>query len=123
MGHVWSAPARLRRRSSQHECGRSHNGDVERLDSTCNEDLRRYGSTSFVLMIDSSTRQYRLEDVVPEQMRVQRLTVVVLVFVGVQMHVHERSGNRSELHEDPKRGSRQPAKHSPIVVNHVAVRV
>jgi hypothetical protein len=33
------------------------------------------------------------------------------------MHVRQRRGDRSDLHEDDQSGGGQPAKHAAIVVN------
>lgn len=35
----------------------------------------------------------------------------------IEVHVHQRRGNRARLHEDDEDGGGQPAKHGGIVVN------
>jgi hypothetical protein len=53
----------------------------------------------------------------PGKMRVHRLAVMVLRLLGIEMHVRQRRGDRSDLHEDDQSGGGQPAKHAAIVVN------
>ena len=62
-------------------------------------------------------RPYGVVAVMAGQMRMQRLTVMVLRLLRVEMHVHQRRGERSDLHEHGEGGGGQPAKHAAIVVN------
>ena len=55
-------------------------------------------------------------------MRVQHLPVMVLRFVGVEMHVHQRRADGANLHEHGEDGRSQPAKHPPIVVKDCSAR-
>jgi hypothetical protein len=50
-------------------------------------------------------------------MRVHRLTVVVGSVLHVEMHVRQRSGDCSSLHEHHEHSGDQPATHAAIVVN------
>jgi hypothetical protein len=50
-------------------------------------------------------------------MRMHRLTVMVRGVLGVEMHVRQRSGDRSGVHEHDEHGGGQPATHAAIVVN------
>ena len=54
------------------------------------------------------------------EVRVERLTVMMRRFHVVEVHVHQRRGNRARLHENDEDGGRQPATHRGIVAtNHV----
>ena len=50
-------------------------------------------------------------------MRVQRLTVVVLRLLLVEVDVQQWRGERPELNEHDERCRRQPPQHVAIVVN------
>ena len=62
-------------------------------------------------------RPYGVVAVMAGQMRMQRLAVMVLRLLRVEMHVRQRRGERSDLHEHDEGGGGQPAKHAAIVVN------
>ena len=61
-------------------------------------------------------RKSRVMLLVPGQMRVQRLTVMMLGLIGIKMHVQERRTDRACLHQHGEGGRGQPAKHPAIVV-------
>ena len=50
------------------------------------------------------------------QMRMERLTVMMLRLIGIQMHVQKRRADRACLHQHDEGGRGQPAKHRGIVV-------
>jgi hypothetical protein len=91
-------------------------GKAERVGGRAYEDVRGDGASSFFLVIDDWTRCDRKVNLVLGEMRVQRLTVMVLVFVGIEVHVHQRRADGANLHEHGKGGRGQPAKHVVIVV-------
>ena len=68
-------------------------------------------------MIDERAREERNHRIVPGEMRVHRLTVVVGSLLHVEMHVRQRSGDGSGLHEHYEHGGDQPATHGAIVAN------
>jgi len=61
-------------------------------------------------------RPYGLVVVMAGEVRVERLTVVVLGLVGIEMHVQERRTDGACLHQHDESGRGQPAKHPAIVV-------
>lgn len=64
----------------------------------------------------------RYDRIVAGQVCMQRLTVVVRGVRCVEMHVHQRSRDRSGLHEHDERGGGQPTNHGAIVVNRTEAR-
>ena len=47
----------------------------------------------------------------------ERPAVMMFRLHVIEVHVHQRRGNRARLHEDDEDGGGQPAKHGGIVVN------
>ena len=90
---------------------------AERSHGCRHEYLRRHHSSLIVLMIDERARTERNHRIVPGEMRMHRLTVMVRSLLRVEMHVRQRSGDRSGLHEHDEHGGGQPATHGAIVVN------
>ena len=111
--------AELLRWNNEHERRRRNYGKAEGISGGAHEDLRGDGSARFFLVIDDWTRtmrSYGIVVVVAGQMRMQRLTVMMLGLIGVEMHVQERRADRACLyqHDESRRG--QPAQHRGIVV-------
>ena len=83
------------------------------------KDLHSDGTARFFLVIDDWTRSmrpYRVVVVMAGEMRMERLTVMMLGLVGVEMHVQQRRADRACLHQHDDGGRGQPAKHPAIVV-------
>ena len=109
----------LRRRNNQNEGGRGNSWKAERIRRGADEDLRRDSAPGFVLVIGDRTRTVhnrRVVIVVAGQMRMQRLTVMMLGLIGIEMHVQERRTERARLHQHGESGRGQPAEHRAIVV-------
>lgn len=117
MSNVRGAAPELRRRNHQDERRTRDHRKAERSGGGRHEDLRRHHPPVVVLMIDQRAREERNHRVVPGKMRVHRLTVMVRCVVCVEMHMRQRSGNRSSLHEHDEHGGGHPATHAAIVVN------
>jgi len=109
-------PDRSGRWHDEHERGPGNCGKTERVRGGAYEDVCGNRAPGFFLVIDDRTRCDRNVNVVPGQMRVQRLTVMVLVVGGIEMHVHHRRADGANLHEHGEGGRGQPAKHGWIVV-------
>ena len=90
---------------------------AERSRGCRHEYLRCHHPPLVVLMIDERAGTKRKHRVVRGEMRVHRLTAVVRSVLRVEMHVRQRSGDRSGLHEHDEHGGSQPATHRAIVVN------
>jgi hypothetical protein len=73
-------------------------------------------TSGFFLMVDDRSWPQRKVDVMRGEMRMQRLPVMVLVLVGIEMQVHQRRADRTNLHEYGEGGRGQPAQHPAIVV-------
>ena len=108
--------ARVRGWNEENECLWRHCRKAEWIRGGADEDLRGNRPAGIFLVIDDRARPYRNVNVESGQMRVQRLTVMMLSFVGVEMHVHQRRTDGANLHEDGESGRGQPAKHAAIVV-------
>ena len=109
----------LRGRNNENKRRRRNRSKAERICGGAHEDLRRDGTTRFFLVIDDGTRTMRPDGVVAVvagQMRVERLTVMMLGLLGVEMHVQERRADRACLHQHDEGRRGQPAKHQAIVV-------
>ena len=111
-----SAATELRRRNHQGERRIRDRREAERRHSGGHEYLRRHHAPLVILMIDERSRAQGNRRVVPGEMRVHCLTVVVRRVLDVEMHVRQRSGDRSGLYEHDEHPSGQPAKHGAIVV-------
>ena len=111
------AAAELSRRKHQNERRVRDRRKAERSRGGRHEYLRCHDPSVLVLMIDERAREERNHRIVPGQMRVHRLTVVVASVLHVEMHVRQRSGDCSSLHEHHEHGGDQPATHEAIVVN------
>jgi hypothetical protein len=61
-------------------------------------------------------RPYGVVIIMTGQMRVERLTVMMLRLIGIEMHVQERRADRACLHQHDEGRRGQPAKHRGIVV-------
>ena len=61
-------------------------------------------------------RPYGVVVVMGRKVRMQRLTVMMLGLVGVEMYVEERRTDRACLHQHDDGGRGQPARHPAIVV-------
>ena len=110
----------LLRWNNQHERWRRNCGQAEKIRRRAHEDLRGDRTARFILVIGDGTRTMRpgsLVAVVAGEMGVQRLTVMVLRLLRVEVHVRQGRGDRSDLDEHDERGGGQPAKHAAIVVN------
>ena len=68
-------------------------------------------------MVSSGAVRRRQRSFVTRQMSMLRRAVVVSGLLGVKVHVHQRRGKRTELHEHDKRRRGQPTKHTAIVCN------
>jgi len=108
--------ARVHGWNEENECLRGHGRKAEWIRGGADEDLRGNRPAGVFLVIDERARSHRNVNVESGQMRVQRLTVMMFSFVGVEMHVHQRRANGANLHEDSESGRGQPAKHAAIVV-------
>ena len=117
MSNVRRAAPELRRRNYQDERRTGDHRKAEWSRGGRHEDLRRHHPPVVVLMIDERAREERKHRIVPGKMRVHRLTVMVRSLVCVEMHMRQRSGDRSGLHEHDKHGGGHPATHAAIVVN------
>lgn len=111
------ASAELRGRNHQNERRVRDRRKAERSRSRRHEYLRCHDPSLLVLMIDERARDERNHRVVPGEMRMHRLTVVVVGVLHVEMHVRQRSGDCSGVHEHHEHGGDQPATHWAIVVN------
>lgn len=109
------APDWLRGRNGQHERGRRDSRQTEGLRGRGQIDLRLERAPGLFAVIRDRTRAGRDERRVAGQVRVERSTAVMPRFLVVEMDVRQRRGNDAELHEDDKRGGRQPSKHTRIV--------
>lgn len=109
--------AELRRRNDEDESAARDRRKAERSRGGRHEYLRCDHASLIVRMIDERARAERNHRLVPGEMRMHRLAVMVRGVLHVEMHVRQRSGDRSGLHEHDEHGGGQPAKHEPIVVN------
>ena len=110
----------LRGRNNENERRTRKRWKAEGIRGRAHEDLRVDGSPRFFLVIGDWTRTMRPCGVVAlmaGQMRMKRLAVMVLRLLRVEMHMRQRRGERSDLHEHDEGGGGQPAKHAAIVVN------
>jgi hypothetical protein len=115
---VRGAAARLRGRHKQDEGWPRHGWKAERIRGGADKDLRRDGSARFLLVIDDGTGTvgpYGVVLIMTRQMRMKRLTVMMLGLVGVEMHVQERRAERACLNKHDEGGGGQPTKHRGIV--------
>ena len=120
MRGVRHAAPGLRGRNNEHERRTRNRGKAEGIRGRAHEDLRGGGSPRFFLVVGDWTRTMRPDGVVAVmagQMRMKRLAVMVLCLLRVEMHMRQRRGERSDLHEHGEGGGSQPAKHAAIVVN------
>ena len=122
MGGEWRLTDGSCRRNDKDERCRRHGRKAERIRGGADEDVRGNRASRFFLMIDDRPRGDRNVDVVLGEMRVQRLTVMVLVLVGVEMHVHHRRADGANVHEQGEGGGGQPAKHVGIVAKDCSAR-
>ena len=109
---------RLRGRNNQNKHSRRNRGKAEWIGSGAHEDLRGDGSARFFLVMDDWARTMQPDGVVAVmsgQMGMKRLTVMVFVLLGVEMHVQERRADRACLHQHDEGRRGQPAKHRGIV--------
>jgi len=106
----------LSSRHNENERSPRNRGKAEGIRGGADEDLRGDSTPGFLLMVDDRAWSQRNVDVMPEEMRVQRLTVMVLILLGVEMHVHQRRADRTNLHEHSEGRGGQPAKHPAIVI-------
>ena len=93
-----SPDGRARGRNNENERRRRNRGQAEGIRGGAHEDLRGDGSARFFLMIDDWTRtmrRYGFGAVMAGQMRMQRLTVMMLRLLRVEMHMRQRRGERS----------------------------
>ena len=116
MRRVRRAAAQVRGWNEEDECHRRNCRQAERFRSRADEDMRRDRPARLFLMIEDRTGPHRQVNVMVREVRVQRLAVMVLRFVGVEMHVHQRRADGANLHEHDEGGRGQPAKHPAIVV-------
>jgi len=101
-------------RNNENERSPRNGGKAERIRGSAHEDLRGDGTACFFLMIDDWTRSmrpYGVVAVMAGQMHMKRLSVMVFVFLGVEMHVHQRCADGTSLHEHDEDGRGQPAEH------------
>jgi hypothetical protein len=117
MSDLWRAASELRGRNHQDERRTRDHRKTEWSRGCRDEYLCCHHPSVFVLMIDERAREERNHRFVPGEMRVHRLTVMVRGILGVEMHVRQRSGDRSGLYEHDEHGGGQAATHGPIVVN------
>lgn len=87
--------ARLRGWHDQDESGRGQCRKTERLRRRGQEDLRRHRAAGFLLVIDNRARMYGDDRLVSREMCVQRLAVMMPGIRVVEVHVHQRRGNRA----------------------------
>ena len=120
---VRGATARLRRWNDDHKSRRWNCNQTERIRCRADENVRRDGAAFVVRMIDDGTRSGGNGIVMTGQVRVQRLTVMVLGLVRVEMHVHQRRADRANLHDDDEDGRGQPAQNHAIVVKDEPPRI
>jgi hypothetical protein len=106
-------------RNDEFECGRRNGRKAERIGRGADKDLRGNRSAGFFLMVGDRARAQRNINAVARQMRVQSLTVMVPGLLGVEMHVHQRRADRTNLYESDEGRRGQPAKHRAIVVKDV----
>ena len=111
------AAPELRGRNQQNERRVRDRRKAERSRGRRHENLRCHDPSLLVLMIDERAREERNHRIVPGEMRVHRLTVVVGSVLHVEVHVRQRGGDCSGLHEHHEHGGGQPATHGAIVVN------
>ena len=119
MGSVRRPADQLLRWNNEHERRRRYCGNAEGIRGGADEDQRGDGATRFFLVIDDGTwsmRPDRVVIVMTGQMRMERLTVMMLGLIGIEMHVQERRADRACLHQHDEGGRGQPAKHRGIVV-------
>lgn len=114
---VWSAAVRLRDGDDQRKGGRRQCRKTERLRGGGKKDLRRNRTPGIFLMIGNRAGTRRDGGLMPRQVRMERPAVMMSRLHVVEMHVHQRRGNRPRLHEDDEDGGGQPAEHERIVVN------
>ena len=95
---------------------RRNRREAEGIRGRADEDVRRDGASCFFLVIEDRAGPERHVNVVLRQMRVQRLAVMMLGFVGVEMDVQKRREDRACLDQHDEGGRGQPAKHRGIVV-------
>ena len=114
---VRRAAARRRGWNNQDKCRRRHRGKTERFRSRGHKYLGRDRAPSLFLMIGPRSGARRNRRLVAGQVGVQRLPLMVCGLLRVEMHVRQRRGDRSDLHEHGERGGSQPAEHGVIVVN------
>ena len=111
-------PAIGSRGGNDQDEGRARHGrQAERLLRRGHEDVRCHNPAVGVLMIGARSRLRRDDRIVAGQVCMHRLPVMVRCIRSVEMHVHQRSGDGSGLHEHDQRGGGQPTKHRAIVVN------
>ena len=111
-------PATESRGGNDQDKGRTRHGrKAERFHGRGDEDVRCHDPALVVLMIGARPWIRRDDRIVAGQVGMHRLPVMVRCVGGVEMHVHQRSRDRSGLHEHDERGGGQPAKHGAIVVN------
>ena len=67
-------------------------------------------------MVGNRTRTGTDGVLMTREVCVERLPVMMRRLHVVEMHVHQRRGNRARLHEHDEGGGGQPAKHTGIVV-------
>ena len=119
MGGAWRSATWLRWGHDEIERLRWHCRKAEWIRGRADEDVRRDRASGLFLVIGDWTRTRRnggMVFLVPGQMRVQRLAVMMLGFIGIEMHVQERRTDRACLHQHGEGGGGQPAKHPAIVV-------
>ena len=119
MRGVRCAAARLRRRHQENELWPRNGRKAKRIRGGADKDLRGDRATGFFLVIDDGTgtmRPYGVVIIMSGQMRMKRLTVMMLGLIGIEMHVQERRADRACLHQHDEGRRGQPAKHRGIVV-------
>jgi len=119
MGGVWRPATRLRWRYDENERLRRNHRQTERIRGRTDEDVCRDRASGFLLVIGDRARALRnglMVILVPRQMRMQRLTVMMLRLISIEMHVQERRTDRACLHQHGEGGGSQPARHPAIVV-------
>ena len=92
---VWRAATRLRGWHEQDESRRGKYRQAEGLRRCGQKDLRRHRAAGFLLMIDNRTRAQRDDGLMPREMCVQGLAVMMPGIRLVEVHVHQRRGNRA----------------------------
>ena len=119
MRGVRRAAARLRRRHKENELWPRNSRKAKRIRRATHKDQCRDCATRVFLVIDDGTRTmrpYRVVIIVTGQMRMKRLTVMMLGLIGIEMHVQKRRADRACLHQHDEGRRGQPAKHQAIVV-------